>query len=258
MQILLSRDIAPTFRDYFSKRALGDDRVHLLGSSIGNFKSTEAFSELLGDRELFGGEPLTIVQPLIGDGTQSVNDLAMQLLLTVRTAKRYGAGPIWVEMPSIAFDRQDRSLDGRMTSIGIDDLAGMLKEAGVVGVSTMEIHSEAALGYLHEHFGKENVFNLDPTDIFQADIQARKDIDVSNSVVGGPDKGANARRDAMAVALGVSKFGVEKEHEGVNTTRVTDFKGDVSGKQSITVDDMVDTGGTATNSQKELADQGAL
>ncbi len=265
MQILLGRALAPTLHDYFYSRVANDDRVQFLDGSLDNFVSGEAFAEILSNGVDFSGEPITIVQSLgsiddqVIDGEivkgSTANDLAMQLLLAVRTLKKNNAGPIWVQIPSMGYDRQDREFEGRSVSTGIEDFAIMLKEAGAVGVSTMEIHSAAALKFLEDSFGRGNVFNLDPTEIFARDIQGR--IDVGNAVTGGPDEGANIRRDTLAEALGTDKFTITKKHKSVNETVVTGFEGDVKGKATITVDDMVDTGGTIEKSQIRLAEQGA-
>lgn len=255
MLVLLGNGLAPTLRDYFEARVRNDDSVALLPASIGKFVSTEGFSEIKAMPADLEGQPVTVLQSLAAVGDHTANDFAMELLLAVRTLKRNGAGPVWVVMPFAAYGRQDRPFDGRMTSVAIDDFAFLLKQAGAQGVSTVEMHSAAGIRLLEDHFGQGQVFNLDPTDLFARDIRAHLNAD--NVIVGGPDAGASERADAVARCLGAQKFAFQKQHRGVNDTEVTGFSGDVQGKDAITIDDMIDTGGTVENSQIELEKKGA-
>ena len=108
---------------------------------------------------------------------------------------------------------------------------------------------------MENHFGKSNVFNLDPTALFADDIRSR--LGTSNIAVGGPDAGANERADSIAHTLGAPRFAFQKKHTGINETTLTGFSGDVAGKVTITIDDMIDTGGTIENSQAALERFGA-
>lgn len=199
MNILLGNALASSLRSHFNKLSQAVQSDSVMQTSLGKFVSTEAFSEIKEPKESFLGKPVTVIQSLGAVGDSTANDLAMQLLLTIRTLKRNGAGPIWVVMPFMAFGRQDRSFEGRITSIAIDDFAFFLKKAGALGVSTIEMHSEAAMKHMRKRFGQDQVYNLDPTSIFIDDIKTN--IGIKNVVVGGPDDGANARADAVAVAL---------------------------------------------------------
>ncbi len=255
MLVLLGNSLAPTLRDYFKARARNDQGVALLPASIGKFVSSEAFSEIKTPAADLKGQPVTIMQSLAAVGDHTANDLAMELLLAVRTLKRNGAGPVWVVMPFAAYSRQDRAVGGRMTSVAIDDLAFLLKQAGAEGVSTIEMHSEAGVKFLKDHFGEGQVYNLDPTELFGRDIHEHLEAD--HSVVGGPDAGANDRAASVARCLNAARFQFKKQHIGVNETEVTGFEGDVAGKNTVTVDDMIDTGGTIENSQVMLESKGA-
>lgn len=255
MFILLGNHLAPTLRDYFQSRVRNDQNITLLPGNIGKFVSSEAFSDIKAAPADLGGKPVTIVQSLAAVDDHTANDLAMQLLLTVRILKKNGAGPVWAIMPFAAYGRQDRPRNGQLSS-SIDDFAFLLKQAGVEGVTTMELHSELGVQFLKNNFGKKQVFNLDPTKLFVRDIKACA-ADAS-FVVGGPDAGANARADSVAKALKAKKFTFTKEHIGVNNTSVTGFSGDVKEAATITVDDMIDTGGTIKNAQLTLQSNGAV
>lgn len=255
MYVLLGNSLAPTLRDYFKSRVENDQNVTLLPASIGKFVSSEAFAEPKISTDDLKGKPVTVMQSLAAVGDHTSNDLFAQLLLTIRTLKRNGAGSVWVVMPCSGYARQDRAFDGRMTSVAADDMAFFLKQAGAAGVSTIEMHSDAGVEFFKDHFGNEQVFNLDPTALFAADIE--KNLGVEHSVVGGPDEGADDRADSIAKELEAKKFRFKKQHTGVNETEVTGFEGRVEGENTITVDDMIDTGGTIENSQVTLAAKGA-
>jgi ribose-phosphate pyrophosphokinase len=253
MYTLLGNSIAPTLRDYFTAKA-DNGEIDLLSASIGKFPSSEAFSEIAAPIKSLKGKPVTIIQSLAASGKHTANDFVMQLLLTVRNLKKNGAGPIWAVMPFASYMRQDRKFEGRMTSVAIDDLGFLLKQAGAEGVSTIEAHSKAGVKLLEEHFGAGQVFNLDPTGLFSKEI---KRIGVKDLVVGGPDAGANERAESVRKALKAKRFSFTKRHVGVNRTEVTGFSGNVRSKNTDTVDDMYDTGGTTINSQLALAEKGA-
>ena len=255
MFVVLGNSLAPTLRDYFTTRAQGDDRVELLPAEISKFVSTEATADIKSTPEDIAGKPITVIQSLAAVRDHTANDTAMELLLTVRALKRYGAGPVWVVMPFMAYGRQDRQFDGKMNSIAIDDFAQMLKNAGAEGVSTIEMHSEAGVGFLQKHFGNNRVFNLDPTQLIASDIVHR--VGQNEVRVGGPDEGANDRAASVASEVGAGAFEFTKTHIGTNDTEVTGFKGNVQGVATATVDDMIDTGGTIIGSQVRLAEEGA-
>lgn len=253
--VLLGNSIAPTLRDYFTARVADDKDMALLPASIGNFISGEAFSEIQSQEKDLNGSPVVVIQSLASAGDNSANDASMQLLFTVRTLKRNGAGNISVIAPFTAYSRQDRAFDGKMTSLGAQDFATMLRESGASSFSTIDMHSDAGINFFKDQLGKDNVYNLDPTALFVADIATR--IQSNNICVGGPDAGANQRAENVSQKLNSPMFSFKKEHKGANETEVTEFVGDVTNTVTITIDDMIDTGGTIQNSQTTLAYNGA-
>jgi ribose-phosphate pyrophosphokinase len=253
MYILLGNSLEPSLRDYFNARVSNNSQLTLLEASIGKFVSSEAFSEIKANPETIKDKPVTIIQSLSAADEHSSNDLSLELLLTIKTLKRYGAGPVWVVCPFLAYGRQDRTIDDRLTSIGLDDYAALLKSAGAEGISTIELHSDNGMKLLQTHFGKDSAFNLDPTDIYLKYLSKNISSDLS---VGGPDAGASVRAEQLSSSLGAEKFCIGKTHTDVNQTKITDFDGTVN-NTTITVDDMIDTGGTILNSQLELSSRGA-
>lgn len=255
MLVLLGNSLAPSLRSYFQARIQTDSSLKILPASIGKFASSEAFCEIKATPEDIQNQPVTIIQSLGAVGDHTSNDFAIQLLQAVRTLKRNGAGPIWVVMPFIAYSRQDRPFDKRMTSVGIDDFAYSLKQAGAAGVSSFEIHSAAGLKFLQDNFGADFVYNLDINELIAQNFKEITGEEIC--VIGGPDAGSRVRVDNLAQHINATKFSIEKKHVSVNDTEVTRFTGEVDGKNTLTVDDMIDTGGTIENSQLVLQAKGS-
>jgi ribose-phosphate pyrophosphokinase len=252
MKILLGNSLATSIVDYFNQRA-ASDTVDILPADLKRFPSTEAFSEIQDDIK---DEPIVVVQSLGASGDHSTNDYAMQLLLTIRTLKRYGAGPVWVVSPYAGYGRADKPRADHMDAVACDDFAAMLKEAGASGFTTIEMHSDRGFDFYRTHFGQGNVFNLDPTKLYAEYLKGKK---LANMIVGGPDAGANERADELAKALGTDRYYVKKKRDKVNVSqsKIVEFDGDVQGHQAIIADDMIDTGGTAATCASCLRDNGA-
>lgn len=253
MKLLIGNSIADDLRSDLESAFPAGERVD---ASIGRFPSTEAFSEILGSPEQVKGEPVIVVQSLGPVAEHSSNDFAMQLLLTVSTLKRHGAGPIWTILPFMGYSRQDRSRANHMDSIAADDFSFLLKQAGVVGVSSVEMHSEGGLELLKNQFGG-NVYTIDPTELYREHLVSTE---LQGPVVGGPDHGAHERAETLATTLGAEQFHVAKKRDQVevSNTKLVSFEGQVSGHDAVIVDDMIDTGGTAENCAKRLKEEGAL
>lgn len=251
-KIIVGNSIAPTMRSYFKARTENRTDITLLPSSLGKFSSGQAFSEFLGDVE---GQPVIFLQSLGSVDNHTTNDFAMQTIQAVAELKNAGASSVWVIAPYSGYPRQDRGYKGTNMSIGIETLGQCLKAVGANGFSTMDMHSSAGIDLLVKHLGEDNVFNLSTTSIFEQ--HAKDTIGIDALLVGGPDEGADQRRDDLAEALGTEKFEIRKKRDGLDDSHVTDFAGEVSGKRTLTVDDEIDSANTITNAQNTLKDEGA-
>ena len=255
MLVLLGQGLAPSLQDYFNAKAADDSRMVVRKPYVGQYPSTEARVNVQNVSSEIKGQPVMLMHSTGPDGTETPNDRAMSLLLTVRTLKRYGAGPVWVVMPFMAYGRQDRQFDNEHNALGLDDFSFLLKQAGAAGVSTIDLHSEKGLGDLKDNLGQNNVYNLSPLSLFAADLQEQF-IDTP-LVIGGPDAGAHDNAKALAKALGTEIFAFQKVHTDTSKVEVVGFEGNVAGKATITLDDMIDTGGTIEKSQTRLKTEGA-
>lgn len=253
MLFLFGRSLPQSLSRYFSDHAAADGH-RVIFASMGSFPSSEAFSELRGiPPEDLAGQPVVVFQSFADVGDFSANDYFTQMLSAGDTLKRYGAGPLWAITPFGPYARQDQERPGKMDSVACDMAARHLA-LDFKGLGTIEIHSEKAVKLLENRFGEGRVFSIDPTEIFVDDL---KTLQLQNPVVVSPDKGANARADALALQLGASRFYVDKERSEIVNVRVAGSKGNVKDCDAVMVDDMADTFGTAANSAKLVHDKGA-
>lgn len=253
MLFLFGRSLPKSLSRYFSDRALQDGH-RVVFASMGSFPSSEAFSELRGlSLDELKGQPVVVFQSLADAGGFSANDYFTQMLLLGDTLKRYGAGPLWAVTPFGPYARQDQERVGKMDSVACYTAAKHLA-LDFEGLSTIELHSEKAKALMVTSFGNGRVFSVDPTEVFVNDLQS---LQLQNPVVVSPDKGANARADALAKSLNADRFYVDKERSEIVNTTILGSRGEVSGCDAVMVDDMADTFGTAANSAALVRQKGA-
>lgn len=253
MLFLFGRSLPQSFSRYFTSRAEKDGH-RVIFASMGDFSSGEAFCELRVPEHELKDQQVIVFQSLARMGGFSANDFSTQMLLAGHTLKNYGAGKLWAVTPFGPYARQDQKREGRQDSVASDWFAKMLFCNGFAGCTTVEIHSEKALAYLKTHLGNENAFSLAPTAIFKGDAQK---LNLANPVVASPDKGANARADALAETLGAERFSIDKKRSEITHTKITGHRGNVKDRDVLIVDDMGDTMGTAINAAKLIKSEGA-
>lgn len=256
MLFLFGPSIPRTISEYFSAKARGDGH-RVIFASMGTFAEQSSFTELRGiSLEDLKDQPVVIFQSVASVGAYSADSMGMQLLLAAKTLHRNGAGPVWAVTPYAPYARQDQERPGKMDSMGCDDFASFMNAAHIVGDSSIEIHSDKAEQLLKNNLGEDNVFVLDPTELFAQDLLQ---LNLHQLVIMSPDKGANARADALADRLGADRFTVDKERDGifVSETKTTNHHGDVKDRDVVLVDDMIDTGGTAMKAIELALKQGA-
>ena len=79
-----------------------------------------------------------------------------------------------------------------------------------------------------------------------------------NPIVASPDVGGVARARALAKNLNLDMVIVDKRREKASESEVMNVIGDVSGKDVILVDDMIDTAGTIVKAAEAFKERGAV
>lgn len=241
--------------------------IDSIPASIGTFASGEPFVELFPKEQARFNDNAQKIKGRDVIVLQSGTDSITHTLMMVHTLRAYKAGRITVVMPFAPLMRQDRAFDERFVSLGASFLATQLKSAGADAVISMTPHSQAAIKAYKNVFG-DDFKTVSSTTLFADNIKAMAGHNPAQLIVGAPDgadkagdEGQNrARRLAQALFSDSADhllFHIAKTHTGVSDTKITQFKGDVGGKDCVIIDDMIDGGSTILNAAKLLKEKGA-
>src|SRR6476620_7417873 len=177
------------------------------------------------------------------------NDHLMELLIITDALRRSSARRITAVIPYFGYARQDRK-SGSRTPISAKLVANLITQAGVDRVMTLDLHAGQIQGF----------FDIPTDNLFAAPVMVRdikERLDVKNVVVVSPDVGGVVRARALAKRIDASLAIVDKRRERAGESEVMNIIGDVAGKSSILVDDIVDSGGTLCNAAEALLKNGA-
>ena len=228
--------------------------IELSSLSTGRFADGES-SVRIGDN--VRGKEVFVLQSLVGtEHGGTLNDAIIELLLTISAARRSSAERITAVIPYFAYARQSRKGSSKArTTIAAGDLAKMLHSMGVDRVLTVDLHSPEIVGCFPNTV---NVTNLVPTPVAAAYFGEK---DLRNPCVVSPKSGGIFRAKQFCNSLKTFQphaelvtFVKDKFSDGSTTRRLL---GDVTGKDCILVDDMMDTGTTIIRAAQRLKRAGA-
>lgn len=178
-----------------------------------------------------------------------VNDNIMQLLLIIDALKRASAERITAVIPYYGYARQDRKVQPRVP-ISAKMVADLITAVGTNRVLTVDLHAGQIQGF----------FNIPVDNLYAAPVlidYIKKKYVSDSLVVVSPDAGGVERARAFAKRLGCSIAIIDKRREKANECEVMNVIGDVDNKDTLLIDDMVDTAGTMAQAAKALREQGA-
>jgi len=178
-----------------------------------------------------------------------VNDSIMELLVMIDALKRASASRVTAVMPYYGYARQDRKVASR-APITAKLIADIITAAGADRVLTLDLHAGQIQGF----------FDIPVDHLYAQPIMAdaiRADHLPSECTVVSPDAGGVERARAFAKRIGSSLAIIDKRRSKPNESEVMHVIGDVSGKDAIVLDDMVDTAGTLCKAAKALELSGA-
>ncbi|OLP44374.1 ribose-phosphate pyrophosphokinase [Rhizobium oryziradicis] len=211
-------------------------------ASVRRFADQEIFVEI---QENVRGEDIFIIQPT----SSPTNDHLMELLIMIDAFRRASAKRITAVIPYFGYARQDRK-SGSRTPISAKLVANLITESGADRVMTMDLHAAQIQGF----------FDI-PTDNLYAAPLLTRDIkdnyDLKNLMVVSPDVGGVARARSLAKRLDCLLAIVDKRRDRPGESEVMNVIGDVTGKDCILIDDIIDSGGTLCNAAEALLKQGA-
>ena len=231
-----------------SNRPLAQKIADQVGVELGKVSVTQ-FSDgeiKINIDESIRGDHVYIVQST----SYPVNDNLMELLIMIDALRRASAKTINVVLPYYGYSRQDRKAQSR-EPITAKLVANMITQAGADRVLTLDLHAAQIQGF----------FDIPVDHLLGAPLLANyflennfKDKDI---VVVSPDHGGVTRARKLAEFLHAPIAIIDKRRPKANVSQVMHIIGDVSGRDCILVDDMIDTGGTLVKAAEALKERGA-
>ena len=185
---------------------------------------------------------------IIGSTNPSSENL-MEMLLMLDAAKRASARHITAVLPYFGWARQDRK-DKPRVPIAAKLVAKMLEAAGATRIITMDLHADQIQGFF-----EKPVDHLFASTVF---LPYLKELNLDNLTIASPDMGGSKRAYAYSKALESDVVICYKQRAKANVISHMELIGDVTGKNVVLVDDMVDTAGTLTKAADVMMERGAL
>ncbi|SJZ95268.1 ribose-phosphate pyrophosphokinase [Consotaella salsifontis] len=211
-------------------------------ASVRRFADQEIFVEI---QENVRGEDVFIVQST----SYPANDHLMELLIMIDATRRASARRITAVLPYFGYARQDRKAGGR-TPISAKLVANLITEAGADRVMTLDLHAGQIQGFFD--IPTDNLFSVP---LLSRDIKEHHEL--SNLMVVSPDVGGVVRARALAKRIDALLAIVDKRREKPGESEVMNIIGDVTGRNCILIDDIIDSGGTLCNAAEALLAAGA-
>ena len=231
-----------------SNRPLAEAICKELGTVLGNAE-VGAFSDgenFVSIYETVRGSDVFVVQSTCSP----VNDNLMEMLIIIDALKRASAGRITAVVPYFGYARQDRKTKPR-DPISAKLVANLITRAGADRVLTMDLHANQIQGFFDIP-----VDNLLGSPVFVEHFFRRFAPVHEETMVVSPDVGSVARARAFAQKLEMPMAIVDKRRQKANSSEVMNIIGDVTDKNVILLDDMVDTGGSLCGAAQALVELG--
>jgi ribose-phosphate pyrophosphokinase len=182
------------------------------------------------------------------------SDEIIKLNLAIDAAKRAAAKEIIPILPYFPYARQDKK-DQSRGPIGAKVMVEMIEHRGATGVITFDLHADQIQGFFNipvTHLEGKNIFDSYVASIYN-----------ENTILCGPDAGSGKRVKRMKDQLGkyhdisINYVMLDKTRKQANVIDEMVIIGDVTGKDVIILDDMVDTAGTLCKAAEVIMEAGA-
>ncbi|MCA0131063.1 ribose-phosphate pyrophosphokinase [Winogradskyella alexanderae] len=227
-------------------RYLAEEIAKAYGEKLGNV-ITSTYSD--GEFQPSYEESIRGTRIFIIGSTHPGPENLMEMLLMIDAAKRASARHITAVMPYFGWARQDRK-DKPRVPIAAKLVAKMLEAAGATRIITMDLHADQIQGFF-----EKPVDHLFASTIF---LPYLKSLNLENLTIASPDMGGSKRAYSYSKALLSDVVICYKQRAKANVISHMELIGDVTGKNVVLVDDMVDTAGTLTKAADLMMERGAL
>jgi ribose-phosphate pyrophosphokinase len=210
-------------------------------SKIQRFADGEVYFQLL---ENVRGVDVFVVQPTC----YPVDQHLVELLVMIDALKRASAARITVVVPYYGYARQDRK-DRPRVAISAKLIADLLTTAGANRALFVDLHAAQIQGF----------FNIPVDHLFASPVLVSyfRELNLPKLTVVSPDAGGVERARFFAQKIGAPLAIVDKRRTDVNVTEVMNVIGDVTGKNCLIIDDIIDTAGTLVKTVDALYASGA-
>ncbi|MDX1762110.1 MAG: ribose-phosphate pyrophosphokinase, partial [Christiangramia sp.] len=227
-------------------RELAEKIAMNYGTKLGNV-ITSTYSD--GEFQPSFEESVRGSRVFIIGSTHPGSDHLMEMLLMLDAAKRASARHITAVMPYFGWARQDRK-DKPRVPIAAKMIASILETAGATRIITMDLHADQIQGFF-----EKPVDHLYASTVF---LPYLKKLGLDNLTIASPDMGGSKRAYAYSKALESDVVICYKQRAKANVISHMELIGDVTGKNVVLVDDMVDTAGTLTKAADVMMERGAV
>ncbi len=217
--------------------------VPLARAHVGRFSDGEISVEIL---ENIRGRETFIIQPTCPPAAENL----IELLVMADAANRASASRITAVIPYFGYARQDRRPRAARVPITAKLVAKLIGASGVDRVLTVDLHADQIQGFFD--IAVDNVY---ASPVLLGDVWKQK---YQKMVVVSPDVGGVVRARALAKRLDDAELAIiDKRRSRANQSEVMNIIGEVSGKNCVLIDDMVDTAGTLCHAAAALKAEGA-
>ena len=212
-------------------------------AAVSRFSDGEVGVEIMEDVR---GRDVFIVQPTCSP----TNTNLMELLVMIDALRRSSARRITAVIPYFGYARQDRRPRSARVAITAKLVANMITAAGADRVLTLDLHADQIQGFFD--IPVDNVYG---SPILLGDVWKTSGNDL---MVVSPDVGGVVRARAIAKRLDDADLAIiDKRRPKANESKVMNIIGDVTGRNCVLIDDMVDTAGTLCKAADALKEHGA-
>jgi ribose-phosphate pyrophosphokinase len=190
------------------------------------------------------GKDVFVIQPTC----PPPNDNLMELLIMIDALRRSSASRITAVIPFFGYARQDRK-DQPRVPITAKLVANLLTTAGAHRILTMDLHAGQIQGFFDipvDHLFAIGVF-----------IDYFSKLNLKDITVVSPDVGSIKMARAYAKRMSAGLAVIDKRRDSPEKTEVMHILGEVEGKNTIIVDDLIATGSSLIEAVDFLKKAGA-
>ena len=231
-----------------ANRPLAEEICQHLGIEIGQ-ANTSRFSDGEFNFQILEnvrGEDCFLVQPTC----PSVDENIMELLIMLDAFRRSSAKRITAVIPYYGYARKDRK-DRPRVPISAKLVANLITQAGADRVLLLDLHAGQIQGF----------FDIPADHLYAAPVLVGyiQKLELPRLTVVAPDAGGVERARAYGKRLDAELAIIDKrrDYDRLGEVEVLHVVGDVEGRTTLIIDDMIDTAGTLVKAAEALKRNGA-